>query len=431
MRLILDKLIDQLQQVFRTLPDPRNGQNTQYRFCDVPMAAFSMFHIQSPSFLQYQSILQEQTGRNNCQSLYRMKGIPTDNHIRNLLDGIDPYALNDAFDIVPNLLAQHPGAMKPFQYIAGRILIAVDGTEFHSSYKIKCNQCSTRQRKGQDRQYFHSVVVPAMVAPGHNKAIPLVAEFITPQDGDKKQDCEIKAIKRWLHAHGVKFGQLYRPIYLGDDLYSRQPVCELIEQLPDSDFIFTAKRSSHQLVYEYLDEVKVKQITRHVKNKRNRKVLHRYRWMNNLPLRNGTDALNVNWMSLQVVDGKKITYHNDFVTSVEVNRDNVVELTTAGRSRWKIENETFNILKNQGYHLEHNFGHGQRGLTNTLVQLNLLAFAFHTACDLACELWQQARKRERTRVCYFQTLGVFGKRFLYDNWYQLLDFVAHPRAPPN
>ena len=109
MRLILDKLIDQLQQVFRTLPGSASTDKTPITgFATCQCRRFPMFHIQSPSFLQYQSILQEQTGRNNCQSLYRMQGIPTDNHIRNLLDGIDPYALNDAFDIVPNLLAQHP-----------------------------------------------------------------------------------------------------------------------------------------------------------------------------------------------------------------------------------------------------------------------------------------------------------------------------------
>ena len=87
-----------------------------------------------------------------------------------------------------------------------------------------------------------------------------------------------------------------------------------------------------------------------------------------------------------------------FVTSLPVAKSNVAEIAACGRARWKIENEGFNVLKNNGYELEHNFGHGETNLAMTLAALNLLAFAWHTVLDLLEPPWQKAREAAEKRT---------------------------------
>ena len=168
------------------------------------------------------------------------------------------------------------------------------------------------------------------------------------------------------------------------------------------DFLLTAKPASHKTLYEYLDGIRLP--TRRATAGAGRRI-HRYRWMTGLPIRDGADALRVNWLEITSArpDGT-VTYRGTFVTSLDVNRDNVAELADCARARWKIENETFNVLKQHGYHLEHNFGHGKDTLASVLVVLNLLAFALHAACDLAETQWQQARQRLGARIRVFEHL---------------------------
>ena len=218
-------LIGQLRQLFETLPDPRRGKNIQYPFPDIAMAAFSVFHTLSPSFLHYQRIMNTQQARNNCGSLYQIQRIPSDNHIRAQLDGFKPAALKDAFEMAPSVLLQHPEVHLKFQILDQRTLIAVDGTQFHSSYTIHCNQCLSRNHKTTGTEYHHDAVVLAMVALSQPKILPVMAEFITTQDGDQKQDCENKAFKRWLNGHAQPFDAQFKPVYLGDDLYAHPMDC--------------------------------------------------------------------------------------------------------------------------------------------------------------------------------------------------------------
>jgi len=125
--------------------------------------------------------------------------------------------------------------------------------------------------------------------------------------------------------------------------------------------------------------------------KRGKRTTKIYRWLSGVPLRGTNDALSVNWFSIETRnDQGKRTYFNSFVTDLEIVADTVAELAACGRARWKIENETFNVLKTNGYNLEHNFGHGRQTLASFLVVLNLLAFAFHTVAMLAVLAWRQA-----------------------------------------
>jgi hypothetical protein len=227
-------------------------------------------------------------------------------------------------------------------------LIALDGTEYHCSKEIHCPNCSTRQRGKGGTEYFHTMLGATLVAPGHDKVIPLEPEFIAPQDGAEKQDCENAAAKRWLAAHGQQYARL-NPIYLGDDLFSRQPLCEAVTAV-SGHFIFVCKPSSHPLIQEYVTGAGVELATceetvRHGK----RKSTHRYRWIHDVPLRDGKDALKVKWFEIEILNANnEVTYRNSFITDLEIGPANVAALAACGRARWKIENETFNVLNKRG-----------------------------------------------------------------------------------
>ena len=219
------------------------------------------------------------------------------------------------------------------------------------------------------------------------------------------------------------------PIYLGDDLFSNQPICQAV--LAESGhFIFVCKPASHPLIQEYITGVELPSHTLQVKRGRQR-VTHRFRWMSQVPLRDGKDALLVNWFEIEIRNAAgEVTYRNSFITDLPVGRDNVAELAACGRARWKIENETFNVLKTSGYHLEHSFGHGKQNLAALLVSLNLLAFAFHTVCDKAEEIWRRARSKAGSRAQFFGNLAAITTFLIFPSWEDLLQTLAFAKPPP-
>ena len=95
----------------------------------------------------------------------------------------------------------------------------------------------------------------------------------------------------------------------------------------------------------------------------------------------------------------------------------------AWRARWKIENENNNVLKTKGYHLEHNFGHGQEHLSSLLATLNLLAFALHTFLELADADYQLIRVTVGARRTFFEHLRALTTYLHFENWTRLMDFM--------
>ena len=194
---VLDTLIGCLRRCCAALPDRRTGANARYTMADIGLSAFSVFFLQSPSFLAYQRQLAEGHGRSNCQTLFGIEQIPTDSHIRALLDPVPPEHFFGLFgDIVAHL--ESTRGLAAFQRLGEHVLIALDGTQYHCSAKVHCPYCSTRTRPGQPAEYFPTLLCATLVAPGHSKVVPLEPEFVVPQDGHDKQDCESRAARRWL-----------------------------------------------------------------------------------------------------------------------------------------------------------------------------------------------------------------------------------------
>jgi hypothetical protein len=330
---VLESLIGELKNTCAGLPDRRRGprREGEYTMADIGLAAFSVFFMGSPSFLGHQRTLQAGHGRSNCQTLFGMTAIPTDAYIRQMLDGASPASFDERFfDAI-----ETPGVLAPLERLGGRILIALDGTEHFCSRKIHCPRCSTRKRSDGGTEYFHAFLGASIVASGHQQVLPLPPEFIAPQDGAEKQDCERNAAKCWLARHGQALAHL-RPVFLGDDLFACQPIAAAIQQA-GGNFILTCKPSSHQTIAEYLHGAELQEL-RQTSVKRGKRTTTFYRWLSGVPLRATDDALSVNWFSIEIHNAKgKRTYYNSFVTDLPVTPGTVAELAACGRARWKIE----------------------------------------------------------------------------------------------
>jgi hypothetical protein len=418
---LLPSLLAGLKAVCATFPDARKGRGGNIEISDFGLSAFSMFFMQSTSFLTYQRTLEKGHGRSNCQTLFGIGGIPSDNYIRGRLDEADPGLLQPCFERMETLLAEPP-MRQAFGRLGGRTLIAWDGTEYFCSQKLGCPNCLTRKRSNGKTENYHCLLSATVVAPGQSKVVPLMPEFVATQDGAEKQDCERNAVKRWFGNHHARIAPL-RPIFLGDDLFACHPVGQMVTDA-GADFIFTCKPTSHKALYDFVDGA---EFCRHEEKvrRRNTKETLRYRWIEAVPIRDGKDALLVNWIGFEIVDAKgKAKYSMAWVTSLPVSRDNVAEIVACGRARWKIENESFNVLKNHGYELEHNFGHGQKFLAMTLAALNLLAFAWHTVLELLEPPWQAARAAAVKRTSFFAHVLMLTAYVIFPSWKVFLQSLA-------
>lgn len=417
-------MIGELNTSFEKLPDYRPGVNTQYEIKDAAVAAFSVFFTQSPSFLASQRLLQNRKGKSNLGKLFGVSKIPTDTQIKNLIDPLSPELIYPVFTKAAELVAE-AGVLEKYQNYAGQLLIANDGTQTISSEKISCQNCSQRQLKNGKTQYFHSAILPVIVKAGEPKVLPLSPEFITPQDGHEKQDCERAATKRWVKRNAKAF-KGWKYTMLGDDLYSNQPMCETFLGA-ELNFILVSKPETHIELYKTVDFLAGNGLVEEVEERHwNGRFYenYRYRFVNEVPLRE-KDPLQVNWLEITVIreDTGEQVYHNSFVTNHKVTTKNVILLARDGRTRWKSENETNNILKNHGYHLEHNFGHGNAYLANFLATLNLLAFLFHTILNLLDEHYRILRKTLVTRRDFFNDLRALLRYMVFESWHSLMLFM--------
>ena len=422
--LTFSEVIKQLRTLCETFTDKRTGKNTRYTMTDATLSAFAVFFMQSSSFLDFQRTMQETQGKNNVKTLFGAFQIPTDNHIRSLLDAVDPKTLYPMFDFIFEGF-QQAGVIDSFRGSDNRLLLALDGTQYFSSNKIHGACCSCKTHSNGTVCYSHTVVTPVLVKPGHEQVISLAPEFVSPQDGHKKQDCEINASHRWLESYGSQYAALKTTV-IGDDLYCHEPFCRTL-LIKGLEFILICKPDSHKVLYEWVDDLERNGVVKTVVVKRWTGKIHEidsYRYVSHVPLRNTDDALLVNWCEIttHTTDGK-LLYRNAFATSLAINDDNVADIVASGRARWKIENENNNTLKTKGYHFEHNFGHGEQFLSSLLATLILLAFLLHTLLNLMddqfCLLLQTLPSRKRL----FNDMKALTTYLCFDSWEHLVDFM--------
>ncbi len=376
-------------QAIATFPDLRTAENTRYSIRDAALGAFSVFFNQSPSLIAHQRSMELSKGKSNAGTIFGVHQIPTDNHIRSLLDPAEESLLAPAFGKVFEQLHAE-GKLTGLRCFDGSLLVALDGAWFHNSESVHCKQCNYREHREGRTTYYHSAITPVIVSLGSNRVVSLEPEFIWPQDGAAKQDCELLLEHRY-------------------------------------NCILTCKYGSNSCLKKWIDEADAKldsneHFEKHWDGKRRR--TRRYRFANGVPIRDDENALTVNWMELAILgeDGTPTARHV-FVTNHELTRENVAAYVDAGRSRWKIENQHNNTLKTKGYNLEHNFGRGKEKLANLLLSMNLLAFPFHTMFELSEPRNRLIRKTLLRRDRFFHDVKALTQYFLFDSWNALMRFM--------
>ena len=411
-----------LSERLREIEDGRQQGKVYYPLHDCAMSAFAMMFFQDPSVLEFQRRMQESINLNNLKTMFNVESIPKDTQLRDVLDQCPLDPLEKVFaDFFYHL--QRNKQLKAYPFINGMYLMPVDGSQYFSSEKISCPSCLTKTSKGVTR-YHHQILQAVIVHPDNKQVIPLAPEAIQNTDGTEKQDCEINAAKRLIKKIRKTHPKL-KIIFGGDDLFSNQPLIDELKAAGMS-FILVAKPSSHKILFEWFEELKQLDGVSRLQFTDFKGRQHLYEWVNKIPLNGTKDADQVNFFHYQLIDKGKITYRNSWVTDILIDKNNVLQLVKGGRARWKVENEGFNTLKNQGYHIEHNFGHGHHNLSMIFFLLNLLAFFIHQILELTDLHYQKCRAKFSARKEFWNQLRCTIRILLFKTWEELLAFIICP-----
>jgi hypothetical protein len=375
-----DALFRLVHSGFASLPDHRLDE-TEISLTDALMSALAMFSLKAPSLLAFDK---ERT-EGNLHTIYGIARVPCDTHMRKILDPVSPKVFRPVFTSVFRQL-QRGKALEPLVFLDGHYLLALDGTEYFSSQTIHCASCLQKVHRNGAITYFHQMLGAAIIHPDRREVIPLMPEPIVLHNGVDKNDCERNASKRFVaklrqdHPH-LKF------IVTEDSLSSNAPHIETLHT-HGLHYILGVKEGDHAYLFQQVQAAEhAGRVTSYERHDRAARVVHRFRFVNDLPLNASNPHVRVNFIEYWEMGPHKVQ-HFSWVTDLRVSTRNVYHLMRGGRARWKIENETFNTLKNQGYHFEHNYGHGEQHLSVVFAMLMMLAFLVDQAQQLCCALFQ-------------------------------------------
>ena len=426
---VLPSLLSGLKAVCATFPDTRKGRGGNIDIADFGLSAFAMFFMQGVSFLAFQRALEKGQGRSNAQTLFEIGRIPSDNYIRDMLDEADPVLLQPCFERMETLLAE-PTLRQAFGRLGGRTLVAWDGTEYFCSQKLGCPNCLTRKRSNGKTENYHSLLSATVVAPGHSKVVPLMPEFVATQDGAEKQDCVATtpsnagstSMARGSPRCARSFWATICSPVTPSPRWSRTPAT--ISSSPAS-----RPRTRRSTTSSTAPSFRATRRKCAAAPRKRPSVIAGSRPFRSATAR--TPCSSTGSASRSSTPRASVKYSMAWVTSLPVSKDNVAEIVACGRARWKIENESFNVMKNHGYELEHNFGHGQKSLAMMLAAFNLLAFAWHTVLELLEPPWQAAREAAAKRTSFFAHILMLTAYVVFPSWRVLLEALTNFTIPPD
>lgn len=386
-KLTQHSLFKSLENAAAIIPDHRRLDHTIHRMRDAIFVSFSCFFLQARSLKGHINFLRKAKADKNRKVLFEIRTIPTDNQVRNIIDPIPTDFFERAQDDIIFKM-QRSGILKDFkktvslkgQSIEMGHLIDIDGVEYFRSDSICCDNCCQVNHRNGSINYFHRALLGGLIHPTEGVFLPITQEFIVRQDGCEKEDCERKAAKRWLKKFRKKHPHLPSTI-LGDDAFCTQPyISEL--RADRCNFILSCQPGSHKTLFDWVDGLRqVGKLNIKKKRFRDGKDWHieTYEYANNVPLKDGEDAIYVNFVQVTIYKektGEFVGIHSH-ATDFILTQENCIEISLVGRRRWKCENEGNNTLTNNGYHLKHSFGHGKQNESHNFVLLNLLAFMMH------------------------------------------------------
>lgn len=402
-----DAMYAAIRRDFGVVPDQRAG-NSQIPMVDALMSGFAMFSLKAPSLLAFDKQRCEEP--EYLHSVFGVEVIPCDSQMRTILDEVVPERLRRPFRSVFHQL-QRGKVLPQMTCLGGHLLLGVDGTGFYSSEELGSDYCLTKKKRNGSVEYHLQMLAGAFVHPDRREVIPVCPEMIRRQDGSNKNDCERNAAKRFLADLRREHPHL-KIVIVEDGLSSNAPHIKDLAR-HNLRYIISAKPGDHQFLFEFVDAAdQAGQVTNLILPHPDHKDRCRcFRFINDVPLNQASrDELQVNfleyWETEDGADGEEPRIINRFswVTDLEITTENVVELMRCGRARWRIENETFNTLKNQGYNLGHNYGLGKKHLSAVFTQLMMLAFLVDQVQQLACPLFQMAREKRGSKARLWEAI---------------------------
>jgi hypothetical protein len=370
--MLVDALLGLTKSFFSTQVKDNRRSNTSYAVGDMLQAALAMFHLKDSSLLEFRQNMEER--KENLERLYQIGSLPVDSAMRNALDLVDWADLQPLFGKLWDVLRAKADVKA--RYVLGKYLaFAADGTgHFASSTRRNAHSMvKVRTKNGVAYEsYYHQTLAAVQVTPSQSAVFPMAVEPIMNTDGSDKNDCEQNALKRLLpKVRALMPNELLLGIY--DALAANGPSILAFKEAKIS-FIITMKEG---YVLYLVDKLKEKKSP----------LLRTISWISGTNtctatyteglMLNGTNPnIRVNYVEYVEVNTETgvLGYKNAWITDLALTLEQLQEFVAVARSRWKIENETFNTLKNQGYNLEHNYGVGNHYLATNFMILTFIAF---------------------------------------------------------
>jgi hypothetical protein len=423
-QLSADALFRVVRSQFATIADERRHEGG-IPLTDALMAGFAMFSLKCPSLLDFD----RQRAEGNLQTIYGIARVPCDTYMRERLDPVVPDALRPVFTGVFRQL-QRGKALEAMVFFQECYLLALDGTGYFSSQTIHCSSCLETHHRDGSITYSHQLLGAALIHPDHREVIPLMPEAIIKADGSEKNDCERNAAKRFLaklrrdHPH-------LQVIVTEDGLSSNAPHIDTL-QAYGCHYILGVKEGDHGSLFAQVHAAELAGRVQHYERRDGATgITHRFRFLNAVPLNASHPELRVNFFEYWEIRADHVQ-HFSWVTDLRVHHANVETLMRGGRARWKIENETFNTLKNQGYHFTHNYGHGTQQLSVVLAVLMMLAFLVDQTQQLCCALFRAVEKKCGSKRGLWERLRALFFAYALTSMRQLLEALLYgfKKAPP-
>lgn len=421
-----DALFAIIRKDFAKVPDHRAG-NSKIPLADALMSGFAMFSLKDSSLLAFDKRRREEP--DNLHAVYGVGVIPCDSQMRTICDEVLPAHLRRPFRSVLHQ-AQRGKALEMMRWYDGHYLLALDGTGIYSSEEVGSDYCLRKSKRNGRIEYYQQMLAGALVHPDRREVLPLCPEMIVRQDGTNKNDCERNAAKRFFADLRREHPHL-KLIVTEDGLSANAPhIRELMRH--DLRYILSAKPGDHAFLFAQIDQAKQRgEVTDWiVADPEHKNRSHHYRFINNVPLnRASQEELRVNFLEyweVEELEGEepRIKNHFSWVTDLVITRDNAAELVRGGRARWRIENETFNTLKNQGYNLDHNYGLGKKHLSAVFTTLTMLAFLVDQLQQLCCPVFQAARDKCRCKSALWEEIRSFFRNFIAPSMEFILRAIA-------
>lgn len=412
-----DALFGSLRTGFAALPEHRPG-TPDIALADALMSAFAMFSLKSPSLLAFD---QERT-EGNLQRVYGIERVPCDTAMREILDPVSPEALRPLYTRIFRAL-QRGKVLEDLVFVDDHYLVAFDGTGYFSSQQIHCASCLETHHRNGTITYSHQMLGAVLLHPDKREVIPLMPEPIVKHDGTEKNDCERNAAKRLVAKLRQDHPSL-KLIVTEDSLSSNAPHITVLHD-HHLHYILGVKEGDHAYLFAQVAAAeRAGRVTYYDRDDAKTGLRHRFRFVSDVSLNEAHADLRVNFLECWEWDGDTVQ-HFSWVTDLRVNKGTVYRLMRGGRARWRIENETFNTLKNQGYHFEHNFGHGYQHLSVVFALLMMLAFLVDQVQQLCCPLFQavwaklgsKRRLWERMRALFYDYVLTSMRHLLEALWY--------------